>query len=339
MPTDDEIDRLLKARADEWRASIPVDLRLDPSTLEDATADRARHGLISNAVSIVGITAILVALAPLVLRPSTSPASGGSSAAPSSTLAPPAQALDSVEVGDAVRGSGNLFLIDGDVFLCPPTLLSADGGPVCQREQSVLVEGVDIESVPGTEYRGGWVSVDVTVRGTWDGASVQATEAEPVPLPPTFPAIPVPCPEPPGGWPGLGDPDEVEAAGLALETKVRSEPDRFGGLWSGVIPSGAGGSNEKALVVGTVEDPASVSSELAAIYPFNLCVNRVPHSAAELQDVLARLSGADDSWNVAIDPALNLVVVRLPVLNKQAAQSLAPFADQVVARPTIARVT
>ena len=96
----------------------------------------------------------------------------------------------------------------------------------------VLVEELDLDTVPGMEDFGGlrWSNPLVRVTGVWDGEVLRAegpvTAVEPGPVGGDDWFAP-PCDPPPGGWPGW----PVPSTDGPVQEHLDQHPDTFGGLW------------------------------------------------------------------------------------------------------------
>jgi hypothetical protein len=340
MPTDSDIDRLLREAAEQWRSGIAINRDVEARTF--LGAQRPHFGRI--AAASLGLFASVAVFSVLIASRSvpTGDTSGAVTTPPGAVSTPSTsqRVVDSnsliVAIGDTVVATGAIGIgSTGTVYLCPGEFSSRGGALGCRGGQLVQVSGVDGRV---------WGGRSVTTRGTWTGEVVQVAEISPAePITPTAPG-PVPCDPPAGGWPGNAPSDAAEVAGHALEKEVRQHPEAYVGLWPAVAANASQGITDpvvitdRVVVVGTVDDVEAVRSRLARLYPFNLCVVPVEFSASELESVVGQLSAVDPSWLVEIEPRLDRVVVTTTALDAAGYAQLVPVLEKVELRVTVKRV-
>lgn len=335
MRTDEDVDRLLHDEALAWRATVPVSRVYDMAEVRAVSAARLQRS--PAVLGLVGATVAVIALATVTLslrgQPPGLGAGTNQSNEPTNVQASEIVQGEVVRVGDRVIGSGHLVAAGDEMALCA-LVVAAGPRMACVGSKFVPVLGLAREAVPGhQDGDDDWVSDYVEVLGRWTGDAVQATGVRLAVEPPGDPDMTVPCPAPPGGWPGIGTPDAAESAQQDLDRLLTRQPDRFVGLWPAVIPNGAG--DGRAIVVGTVDDPAEAGSELSGVYPFNLCIVKVTYSNSDLDEAARHLVGLGRDWNVRIDPALDRVVVRTAVLDESTLAAVAPVSERVIVRPIV----
>ncbi|MEO7117808.1 MAG: hypothetical protein ABIZ34_02420 [Candidatus Limnocylindrales bacterium] len=191
--------------------------------------------------------------------------------------------------------------------------------------------GLDVHSLPGRQEINAWMSSIVRVTGTWSAGAIVADSAETVEPPPGRGRRTVPCPTPPGGWPG-------EAPSLAshdpvalLQRAIRNSPGESSGLWVAWI----GATDETALIVGTVGDVDTGRAELSATFPYNLCIVAVEFAATELDHVNQELQTAGRSWQSSVDFRSDRVTVVTAVLDAATVEALTPYADMITVEVTV----
>lgn len=262
--------------------------------------------------------------------------------------APPAAGPDDDQVvrdGDRVTATGVLLQEGDQLRLCElgPAILP-DPGPPPSCARGVMVEaGVAVPaSVRWQETSGVRHSeAQYTITGVWrDGGIADASLApastgsdDSLGEQPPAEELPLPCDAPPDGWKApRAEPDRIEAARQALNAQVDGHPASYSGMWL----ARAGGEVE-VMVVGTVHDPAEHQAKLAKAYPYPLCVTKVDFSAAQLDAVARRLSGAG-SWETAVLPHVARVEVRLTVLDQAAQDWIGTSADMVTVVPFVRKI-
>lgn len=267
-----------------------------------------------------------------VPRPTPSPMLTAGAEAPTSLID------RMVSPGDAVSGIGVVVGRQGELALCTPRgWIGVGGTPDC-GPLSVALSGIDVDTLPAWEvYGSAGISGHVRVTGTWNGDELVAEVVveEPYVRPQRMHSSP--CHEPTEGWPGdVPTTEDGEARLRVLDEIVESSPERFSGYWS-ALTDPAATHPRQVIVVGTVDDPAAVHEQLAAVFPYNLCVAPADYSAAELAPVAALLTKPDYSWQAHVEPALGRVVVRLPVLDADSIAALEPYAPMLTVQAIIER--
>ncbi len=230
--------------------------------------------------------------------------------------------------GDRVAATGVLADHKGKLYLCPTQIFAITGGIGCLGAGLVLVW-------PTAD----WDGTSARVEGAWDGESITATEMTAV-SPPSRLSLPsIPCDPPVGGWPGFPTSEAGESAALALQEEVDRHPERYLGLWGASTTDAEGEASNRAAVVGTVDDIQSVTAELVAIYPFNLCVVSADFSAADLMPVVEELEAMDYPWQVNLEARVGRVEVWTTALSPAMAEALARFSDKVEVHITLRPAT
>ncbi|HWP63446.1 MAG TPA: hypothetical protein VNO86_08250 [Candidatus Binatia bacterium] len=216
--------------------------------------------------------------------------------------------------------------MNGELQLCVPglTRLVDDGRPPTCSAVSTPLRGLSASSIPG------WVSTDgsgyavgVTVFGTWTGDGIEVERAVGA-FAPATPA-PIECQGPASGPPASGDLRE-EAALAALYDEVFGNREVYGGYWR---------SSLGHIVVGVTGDPADREARVRQLYPYALCLVRVPNSLAALDATAAGLEGRVAPWQVVIDPATNRVRVRVLVVDEATAALAAGHEGQIAFDPLV----
>jgi hypothetical protein len=258
-----------------------------------------------------------------------------------SSLAPSPSASEYLVVdGDAVQADG--FVAGSDergLRICKsiggPQLLpgqvepsTAPGeGPLCPP-LSVPLANISVADLPSwVPLSWGGRSEYVSLTGTWsDGRFVVARITESNRPIETDPPLPDDCVTPEGGWPGdIPNNTDGEAALRMLSEELSRDANTYLNYWrADLVPSNP--DAEKVTVVGTVDDPASVTPQLRSLFPYNLCVMNVAFPNATLESVSRRLTENDGTWRTSIDVALDRVVVRLGIVD---ANALARIGDDV----------
>lgn len=226
--------------------------------------------------------------------------------------------------GVPVEGTGTLLRDGaGPVRLCAEVTITMDlptSGAGCGRV-AVNTTGVDPAVLVHKTTGGQAYSDPVHVEGTYRDGTLAATRVStyrPEPPPVTEPSIP--CASPAGGWPpgdGLPAPDDGSAFN-ALVTFIRAHPNRYTEIWEG-HPDGPPSAEmsyaptRKVYVVGTTGDVGAARAELSAIFPGNLCVHRVTHTAEELERIAAQLRAVDgtEAWSDVVAGKVRVKVVAL----------------------------
>lgn len=339
---------------------------------------------------LFAIGAIVARTAPPAAPPPNESPVAEASALPSATLGPTptvrasssprptptrAQPSPTPRLADEVVHDGDLVEVEGPIidWSTGPIVCTWDAWdlsnppqPGCISPFEVSLAGIDPRDHGGGEwysaFDGGrqvWVTGNLTVYGTWQNGAIEVfltveSEGQRGPPPPwDLEPPPVPCEEPPGGWPGnpedlAEDPSDPEALVRRLDAEVERQPDLYAGYWSAADTDEQGNDVLRTLVVGTVGDVEAVERELRAIYPANLCVVGVQYSTRELEGAAIRVRAqlpdrfveTDESvfGNVEIDASANRVVVVTPVLDESVADAIEPVRAMVEVRPIAGRV-
>lgn len=367
MTDNRDIDELLRREGERWRSTVSPRRQLGDSYFQER---RRSRGLLAAALSTSAVIVLAVVGAVLVLRsvsvggfapsgtplavaPTQSPQSPPGNPQPtiSSALAPSPSARTTptaaptslsppplsvaVQDGDRVVASGKIVDDGSGPWICRE-LLAVGEHLACGGMRTVSIRGLDPRTLPGSERESGaYVTTWVTVYGTWDGDALEATQAAATDEPDELVPPTVPCNAPEGGWPGGATGDDGEQAALALERHVATQPERYVGIWPAVIPPPHDARGAHAIVVGTVDDVDTEGAELAAIYPYNLCVVPVEFSARELEEVADQLSALDERWLVEVEPAADRVIVATDVFDQATAEAIAPYREMVLVHTVV----
>lgn len=273
------------------------------------------------------LMAIPVTACQSVVPPSLSPTASGSigpTPTPSHQQASPSPRPsptpfdEFVDEGDPVTAEGTVVerqgpaisicrIIGGPLSTEAGTGAGGGPGPTCEV-QAVRVSGIELDDLPS----------HIVVTGEWVEGGIRAISWQATPRESSFSQIP--CERPSGGWPEI----RRERAIRRLDNYVTARPNEFAGLWSAVDAAEA----EIGLVVGTVKPLALAQQELAAVYPFEMCVVAVEHSETELQQVNAELTGIA-FWAHDIEESENQVVVYVDTLDRETAAMLQSYGDAV----------
>jgi hypothetical protein len=280
--------------------------------------------------------------------PSPAPSAATSAPSPSSTVSPAPTLVSPAIVrdGDAVVGEGNLFATDDRLR----SLLYPFAG-WAPNTVIVSVRGVDARDLPGSETDpyvpdlpgGTWVTSWVRVTGVWSDDALMAGRVDLADQPSLFELAQmpdVPCDPPTSGLPRYtgapGDAERAREAFEALEAEISRDPDTYSGISSAVIRDPDDGRVDQAIVVGTVLEVESVAQRLHAIYPYKPCILRVDHSARELQQAAEEVRALKQPWDVGdFEYGFGRVIVRVPVLDDETADTLARFGSIITIRPIV----
>lgn len=246
---------------------------------------------------------------------------------------------DVIGDGDHVSATGTLVVAsDQSVRVCVLDFTRArfDDPPRCSPIAVELV-GVDLARVPNLQSVAGTsFSYTVTVIGTWTGGRL-VVDSISAPTPASANSV-VPCPKPAGGWSFSNvSPSQVEAATARLANEIANKPSLYSGLWSVPITGSdaSGGDTSPAVeVVGVAGDPDTVRPQLEGLFPYPLCVTRVPYSAQDLAATRASLALANTAWSVEAVVRLDRVRVRLTNVDAATASLLAKY-PAAVAEPLV----
>lgn len=252
-----------------------------------------------------------------------------------------------VRDGTQVAVSGQVVALPGrPVRMCAPLAVALPGyepgsEPLPEYcEVGVTVRGLDLAAIGGRTLDRGVVTGRARVEGRYASGVVTVTrQAAPDPevqRPSSLSERP-PCAPPPGGWRATADPAEIDP----LAAYAAAHPDAYVDPWvtyPGGYPTTDDGSTPYPTVtvpvVGTVLDPAAAEPALRKVHPGNLCVVRVPRSAATLKTVTDRLTGDDAGWRehrvyeTGPDPIAGTVDVSLLVLDPAAQRWLRQADDR-----------
>ncbi len=328
-PADDgrDLDRALTEAGERWRATQlpPADPESVRATITSA-ATRSAGWLRPRTWAPVAALAATAAVLAVIVLPAALNHPGdesGPGTGPQTSPPSPTDATDPDGVG-RVGGTGSLIRHqNGETWLCPDLAITADL-PTSHAgcgELHVLVTGVDEKWLVHTTTTGQAYSDSVKVEGSYRAGTLTLTTVDrftPDPQQP-FSEPPVPCPSPAGGWrPGHGytltDPNN-DPLNRFIE-QVRGKPAQYTDVWEGHpdgVPPGGSAPPVMVMVVGTTGDVATARTELAAIFPGNLCVHRVQHSASDLEEIAGRLRSGS-SAPIGVEPLVIENKVRVKVI-------------------------
>jgi hypothetical protein len=340
MRTDADVDRLLRDEAAAWQRRVATGMEVDTGLFVAAPArqvPRSSELGVAAAAAVAAIVAVAYGIHWLsVAKPPVGAGSAGDTAttqpvAATAAPSPPAASQWSTYVvrgGDPVLATGWLIADrTGKIYLCGTDRMTLTG-PTTDALPGCIGDLLRVQGIDSKRWGGQYA----TVRGRWDGSvlwgdEVTATEE---PAAPSW-KTPVPCEPPPGGWPG--DPPS-EVAPQALEREVKGHPGSYVGVWPATSDV-QGQIVLRVMVVGTVEDVSTASTQLGEIYPYNLCVVSVDFSARDLQPVFDNLSALSYPWFVSIDPRLDRVLVSVIALTDSEAAAIARYDGKIEVRSAL----
>jgi hypothetical protein len=241
-----------------------------------------------------------------------------------------------IEYGDAVVAKGRIMASEARIQpgLCFD-VVAVGNIPACgMTVEMIMVFDIDPRSIPGQEMVGGnFVSELVELHGTWQSDGIHVTsfdvvEPEETPL--------APCDPPSGGWPGVvGNEEERYWNERRLSDYMGQYSDTIAGSWFARNWTGPADLAHRVVVVGTTRDPQSVTDELRAIYPSNVCAEHVDFSHNELYEVIRAMLEPDPPWNRSIDARRNRVVIQPLMVDQDVIDFVAPYLDRVIVDPAV----
>jgi hypothetical protein len=191
----------------------------------------------------------------------------------------------------------------------------------------VPITNWDWDQVDGWERRVGVTWGSYRLIGTYDGTGFTVLEIGPPRRQRTRGSvahIPIPCPEPDGGWRASNQSrtseDDQEAANLLAE----SQPD-FAGLWVKILKTTPGvdvyGPHDLVLIVAFTGDLERHRAELAEVWGGPLCMVKHQRSMAELLRIQEEFSSPNE-WGLQllgsnVDVVHNLVEVSVVLFDEQ----------------------
>jgi hypothetical protein len=348
--TERDIDQMLRADGDRWRAAQPAPPEPDVERLLAAAGtgpDRRWQPLVA-AAAVLAVVAGIVTVAGL-----RQPAKDGQVPVTGSGSGTDAVVRD----GDLVVGQGEVVALPGrPVQLCPPRPVVAldipNPPPPPPCEIAVTVVGLDLGKLSGRQERDGAVWGGARVEGVYRAGTLTVTrqEATVYPAPKDAAAAdPVPCPEPSGGWPRQPDRALLEPALGRLQQVIRKNSTVFNDVYIRYpygwhLQDQTNRKGTEVYVVGTVGDIAEARRMLEAVFPAeHLCVTRATWSMAEMNEAERQLRSAEARQagvsDVRPEVLTDRVVAHLLVLDEAASRYLAAVAGgRVVAEPMLRRV-
>ena len=285
---DGEVDRALVAAGARWRSAQPPPPDVDTSRLLEPVRGRRLRAWAPLA-AVAGVAAVLaVVVLPVALRGDGG--AGTDVGAPGDGLPGPVGTGEMEGIGTLLREA------DGTTKLCANVIATMSLPPTDAACSPVFVLVTDVEDRWFTQEAtsGQAWSEAVRVEGSYRKGMLAVRHVEPFhpDVTPQQPAA-VPCEAPAGGWaPG----QNIDERANALSEYVRARPDRFTDVWVGypdgppTMDTGTDVTGPMVYVVGTTGDVEAARTELEAIFPGNLCVHQVAHSAADLQAIADQLS-------------------------------------------------
>lgn len=255
-----------------------------------------------------------------------------------------------VRDGDRVTAVALLRQLPGDeIRMCqtglrkdvPGSAPSCDGGTI-EVDEDALPDGVIWTTAEGVRF----TEEGYRLTGVWRGGRVEQQSLQRVSPQPhsteydkpgAGDRFDLPC-DVPTTWPDRGFMSEdFQAAESRLQAEVNRHPERYSGFWvayprqaSTIGPD----FGPHVAVVGTVGDPAADQRSLAELYPYSLCVHRVPYSAAQLEAVAKRIK-TDETWRISVAPDLGKLQVELFVLDEAARAAIGDDVDKLILRPFV----
>jgi hypothetical protein len=285
----DDVDRVLNAAGETWRAA-----QKPPPNVDTSRFLRATHGPRARVWAPIAAVAGVATVLAVVVLPFAFGGGGGGAPVGSEPVGAPVSPTGRVA---PMEGFGTLLReADGTTKLCKDVavLLSLPPAGAGCGSPFVTVTGVGDEWFTEEATSGQRWSGTVRVEGSYSAGTLAATLVEAAtPDAPVYTEPPVPCPEPPAGWGpgyGVGAGQDQGAAFNALAEHVRGNPDRFTDVWEGHPDGPPKGETYRAVyVVGTTGDVDQARAELTGLYPGNLCVHKVAYSAAKLTEIVNQL--------------------------------------------------
>jgi hypothetical protein len=215
----------------------------------------------------------------------------------------PAETDDVVRDGDRVAGQGFILALPGrPVQLCGPLggIPRVDPRPDEQQvpepcRNALTVIGIRLDQLTDRHAVGGAVWGWARVEGVYRSGTLTVTrqEAYVSDRRPASAADPVPCQEPPGGWPRQSG--DLHAAVEALDRTVRQHPGELNGPYV-TYPYGwhlqdqSNGKGIEVYVVTTTGDVAAARRLLDAVFPAeHLCVRTATWNAAQMDAAVHEL--------------------------------------------------
>jgi hypothetical protein len=362
MLRDEDVDRILREDAADWRARTDADSHLDLSKITN-NGSRSSLGRILARMAAAGIlvaftaAAVVIGMAPrpqlvaapspgnslqpshgvqpsaslaatMTVRPTVAPATSPPVyASPSPTLLQP----EDVSFGDEVVGLGQIIDIPGSQpYLCADVLTTGFGVPGCGMSLEVDVFDFEPRTFSGSSHNGIWLTEKIEIRGTWERDGVHVTSATIVD-PPGFPLVP--CAAPPGGWPGVvGD---IDAERANLDHYLIQHIDRVIGPWLTSVDGREPTPESKVLVVGTIDDPTAIYGELGTLYRSNLCVVHVDYSYTTLMQVKQSIGPANGLFAIEVDDRRGRLLVKPFMLTQDVVEQLAEYAPFLIVEPLV----
>jgi hypothetical protein len=350
---DRRLDERLAADGARWRAAQPAAPEPDPARL--TATRRPRWQPLAAAAAVVAVAAGGVAGVTLSRRATDSPPAGRVTG---QTAGPALDPSDIVRDGDRVAGQGLFFAPpDGPVRLCGPL-----GGPprmsyepwpdplntpdMCRN--ALTVTGLRTDQLSNIGGRDGAAWGSARVEGVYQAGTLTVTRQEPYVSRRKDPgaADPVPCPEPPGGWP----PGDVERAARGLNVVIGKHRRELNEVYV-AYPYGwhlQDQSNRKGTmvyVVGTTGDVAAARRLLEAVFPAEyLCVRKARWSAAQMGAAVRQLQTSPEAARLHVaagdkDVIGDRVTARMLVVTEPVARLLRSVAGgRIVPTPILHKV-
>jgi hypothetical protein len=346
-----EIDELLRRAGAEWRRQQPPPP--EPDLARGRQLNQPQRRWLFPALAAASIAIVLLVVSPVLKEPDPAPPTGSGPHPSSSEQAPQgsARALI-VHEGDRVEVTGLVIAAPNqDALYCPPRPTAQDPQdplatpgetppaavrpiPTCPASLAVRLNGLDVDRLASAETIQATRIGYATIRGTWQGQSIDITEQTAPEQPSPAPLDDVPCTAPSGGWrvEKTDSPSELNA----LDAHLKAQPQRFSNGRVTYQNSPAGQAT--VMVVPVVSGDLSVTEqELSTIYHGNLCITRGTLSIAEGDSIAQRVGSLMNTARISgVSVQGDQVHVTLFILTDQLYEQLASIGvDKLDLQPAV----